>query len=113
MPFVNIKTNVTINREIHSKLHNAIDLAVALIPAIEPGWTMTNFEDNCCLWFENSNYPAAMIEISVFGDILDNSCQHITENITNILNDTLSIDKNRIYIKFSSASYWGCNGVNY
>lgn len=113
MPFVNIKTNVSINKEIHNKLHNEIDHAIALIPAVEIGWTMTNFEDNCCLWFENSNSPAAMVEISVFDDILDTNCQYVTENISNILNDLLSIDKNRIYIKFSSTSYWGCNGTNY
>ena len=113
MPFVNIKTNVVIPQNTVQKIHSEIDSAVALIPAIEKGWTMTNFEDNCQLWFENSNSPAAMIEVAVWGDALDDNCQLVTEKITDILNNTLLIDKNRIYINFKSAPYWGCDGNNY
>ena len=113
MPFVNVKTNVSVNKEVHNKLYNEIDCAIALIPCIEKGWTMVNFEDNCILWFENSDAPAAMVEVSVWGDILGNNCQLLTKNITDIINSLLSIDKNRIYINFFSTPYWGCGGNNY
>lgn len=93
-------------------LHSALDHAVAMLPAVEPGWTMTNIQPDSRVWYDGTCEPAAMVEISVYGDILAD-CGAVTEQISAVLHEMLGIEKNRVYVKYSQAPYWGSGGINF
>lgn len=113
MPYIQISTNVSAPDCRESYLHKQLDDAMTLLPGIQSGWTMTNFRTNCCLWFGGTDAPAAIAEVFVYGDILATGCDLLTERITEILSNTLEIEVNRIYVKYTAAECWGCSGENY
>lgn len=112
MPFVTIRTNVSLPKALDETLHVRLNAALALLDGVEDGWTMTEVRPECRLWFEGSDAPAAMVEVAVYGDVL-NGCEKVTAEITVILQDLLSIAPSRIYVKYTQAPFWGCNGENY
>lgn len=112
MPFVSIKTNVPVPKELDETLHNKLNAVLARLDAVEDGWTMTEVQPECRLWFEGNDAPAAMVEITVYGDILA-GCEKVTAEVTHLLGEVLSIEPSRIYVKYAQAPYWGCAGKNY
>lgn len=112
MPFVSIKTNVAVPKELDETLHSKLNAALALLDAVEDGWTMTEVQPECRLWFEGSNAPAAMVEVSGYGDILAD-CERVTAEVTRLLGEVLSVEPSRVYVKYAQAPYWGCGGENY
>ncbi len=112
MPFINTKTNVSINEEQELLLKSAFGKAIALIGKSEP-WLMLNFEPNCKLWFKGDNRPAAIAEVSLYGKASADAYQNLTQKLTDFLSSVLKIPGERIYVKYSEITYWGMNGFNF
>ena len=113
MPYIQITTNVSVPDCREDFLHKQLDEAMTLLPTVQAGWTMTDFRTNCCLWFAGTGAPAAMVQVFVYGDVLSCGCDDVTERITEILENALEIDPDRIYIAYHCAQHWGQGGQNY
>ncbi|WP_317336611.1 phenylpyruvate tautomerase MIF-related protein [uncultured Ruminococcus sp.] len=113
MLFINIKTNAEVSEEKANKIKTHLGLAITAIPGKSEGWLMVGIEDNYQLFFKGTDEPAAMVEVSLYGNASSNALGVLTSNITRILLDILGISTDRIYVSYMSTENWGWNGSNF
>lgn len=113
MPFINVKTNVKVEAPACDTVKSALGQAITAIPGKSEGWLMVGIEDEYKLYFKGNAEPAAMVEVSVFGNASSGSLANLTERITDIIKDQLSISPDRIYVKYELTNNWGWNGSNF
>lgn len=113
MPFINVKANVSIAKDKEAAVKSALGEAVSIIPGKSEDWLMVGIEPDYILYFKGSDAPAAMVEVSIFGNADKKSLNSLTEEICRILSKELSIPPARIYVKYYSTSDWGWNNANF
>ena len=113
MPFINVKTNVSVSDDQKTGIKSALGRAITAIPGKSEGWLMVGIEADYDLWFKGEDAPAAMVEVSIYGGASHNALTTLTSHITGILTDQLEISSDRIYVKYSETENWGWNGSNF
>ena len=113
MPFINVKTNVSVSNEQKTSIKSALGRAITAIPGKSEGWLMVGIEPEYDLWFKGSDAPAAMVEVSVFGSASASAYNALTAKVTDILGGDLGISPDRVYVKYYETSNWGWNGSNF
>lgn len=113
MPFINVKTNTAVPAEKQTSIKSGLGQAIATIPGKSESWLMVGIEPEKILYFKGDNAPAAMVEVSVYGSPNSSAFNKLTDQICNILNKELSIDRSRIYVKYQTTTDWGWNGSNF
>ena len=113
MPFINVKTNVSVSDDTASDIKSALGQAITAIPGKSEGWLMVGIEPEYRLWFKGTNEPAAMVEVSIYGGASHNAKATLTSHITGLLTDNLGISSDRIYVKYTETESWGWNGSNF
>ena len=89
MPFINVKTNVSVSAEQKTSIKSAMGRAITAIPGKSEGWLMVGIEPDYDLWFKGEDAPAAMVEVSIFGNASSNALTTLTSHITGILTDNI------------------------
>lgn len=112
MPFINVKTNVSVPEEKEAALKAALGQAVTILPGKSENWLMVGVEPDYHLWFKGTDEPAAMVDVSVFGNPNPPAYEKMTVTLCGIISEMLGVDKSRIYIKYSETPNWGWNGMN-
>lgn len=112
MPFINVKTNACVSKKKAEIIKSNLGLSITAIPGKSEGWLMVDIEDNRRLYFRGTDEPAAMVEVSLYGNASSNSLSVLTSNITGILTDVIGISSDRIYVSYMSTENWGWNGSN-
>lgn len=113
MPFINVKTNVSVSEEQKTSIKSAMGRAITAIPGKSESWLMVGIEPEYALWFKGEDTPAAMVEVSVFGSPSSDALGALTSHITGILTDNIGVPADRIYVKYTSTADWGWNGSNF
>ena len=113
MPFIDVKTNVSVTDEKKTAIKAHLGQAITAIPGKSESWLMVGISDEYDLWFKGDKSPAAMVEVSIFGGASHNAFSTLTSHITGILTDQLSISSDRIYVKYNEVENWGWNGSNF
>ena len=113
MPFVTVKTNKAISKECEIKIKSKLGEAIRLIGKTE-SWLMINFEDNQKMYFRGDNTaPIAFVGVDLYGKAGENAYNSMTEAVTQILNEELDIEADKIYVKYSEIENFGYNGKNF
>lgn len=114
MPFVNVKTNISVSKVAEESVKSSIGELIAIFPGKSEDWLMVNIEDNSKLYFrgDNSN-PIAFVEVKIFGSANAKACNTFTCEITNALNNILGISGDQIYVKYEFVDTWGYAGNNF
>lgn len=113
MPFIHTRTNQPISQEAEKKLAKDLGQAISVLGKSE-SWLMLQFEDNCRLYFKgNSQKPLAFVNVKLYGSADGNAYEKLTEKITAMLKDTLSIPADGIYVEYEETEHWGWNGSNF
>jgi len=113
MPFINVKTNVKVSAEKAEEIKSALGRAITAVPGKSEGWLMVGIEDGCTLYFKGSDEPAAMTEVSIFGNASGKALEELTGRITSIVNENLGISPDRVYVSYMTTENWGWNGSNF
>lgn len=113
MPNISTKVNVEISKEKEIALKTKLGKAISLLSGKSEAWLMCSFEDNCRLYFQGKDAPAAFVEVQVFGKINPSQADALTAEICNIIEGELDIAQDRIYVKYEEVSLWGWNGGNF
>lgn len=113
MPFINIKTNITVSGEKETAIKSELGKAITSIPGKSENWLMVGIEPEHIIYFKGDNSPAAMVEVSIYGHADSSACNALTEKICNILQEHLCVSPSRVYIKYSETPNWGWNGSNF
>ena len=112
MPFINVKTNLEVSDEKEKKIKSSLGQAITAIPGKSEGWLMVGIQDNYKLYFRGTDEPAAMVEVSIFGNPSSDSLEILTSNITGIILNDLGISTDRVYVSYVTTENWGWNGTN-
>lgn len=114
MPYIDTKTSAIITKDQKDRLIKEFGAAIELIPGKSEEWLMLNFDGGCRMAFRGiSDVPCAMIDVQIFGKTTDQAYDALTERICTIINDTLQIPSDRIYVKYTEKDRWGYNGFNF
>ena len=113
MPFINVKTNVSVTEDRAETIKTQFGKAITAIPGKSESWLMVGIEPNSMLWFRGTSEEAAMVEVSLFGGASHNAYSVLTSYITKIVSEQLGIPADRIYVKYSETANWGWNGSNF
>lgn len=113
MPFINVKTNVSVPDDKAEVIKSQLGQAITAVPGKSEGWLMVGIEPEYKLWFKGDDAPAAMVGVSLYGNASDNALSTLTSHITGILTDSLGISSDRIYVSYMATDNWGWNGSNF
>ena len=113
MPFIATKTNVKITPEVEKNIRAEFGKAIELIRGKSEYWLMLSFEGDKMMAFRGTDEPCAMVEVEILGTASDSEYAALTKKITEILTAHLTLDKDRIYIKYEEISVWGNGGENF
>ncbi|MGN0695823.1 MAG: phenylpyruvate tautomerase MIF-related protein [Oscillospiraceae bacterium] len=113
MPFINVKTNCEVPAPKAEAIKSKLGQAITAIPGKSEGWLMVGIEDSFKLYFKGTDAPAAMVEVSIYGNASSNALTTLTSNITGIMLDELGISTDRVYVSYMSTGDWGWNGSNF
>lgn len=101
MPYLNITTNVPVNKRQKETIERAISKAILLIPKEKEELLMVNFEDCASLSLSGDfSTPAAMIELRVHNVVIEMNEAELLEKVmslaTEVVNKVLDICPDRI-----------------
>ena len=113
MPFINVKTNCKLSEDNFTSIKSKLGQAITAVPGKSEGWLMVDIEDGHNLWFKGSDSPAAMVQVSLYGNASDNALTTLTSHITGILTSEAGISSDRIYVSYMMTDNWGWNGSNF
>lgn len=113
MPFINVKTNVSVTPDAMTSIKSELGKAVTAIPGKSEAWLMVGIEPEYALWFKGSSEPAAMVEVSIFGGADHSAYQKLTALICDILQKEIDVPASRTYVKYAETENWGWNGSNF
>lgn len=113
MPNISLKANVAIPQEKEIAIKTKFGKAISLLSGKSEAWLMCSIEENCHIYFQGKDAPAAFIQVQVFGKINPSQAEELTAEICNIIESELSIPQNRVYVKYEEVSLWGWNGGNF
>lgn len=113
MPFINVKTNTSVSGDAEIAIKSALGQAITAIPGKTESWLMLGIEPDCILYFRGDDSPAAMVDVSIFGEENPEAFCNLTEKICTVLTQQLDIESSRIYVKYSAVKNWGWNGSNF
>jgi phenylpyruvate tautomerase PptA (4-oxalocrotonate tautomerase family) len=113
MPFINLKTNVSVSQDKEKQIKSQFGQAITAIPGKSENWLMVGIEPEYKLWFKGDDAPCAMIEVSIFGKASSSDYNSLTEKICSIISSELGVSPSRTYVKYSEISEWGWNNGNF
>lgn len=113
MPFIELKTSVSISKEKEIELKAAFGEAITLIPGKSEQWLMLNFCDEQRMWFKGFDEPTAMLEVKIYGGSSAKNYDKLTSRLTEIVSSKLEISSDRIYVKYDEIEHWGYAGSNF
>jgi phenylpyruvate tautomerase PptA (4-oxalocrotonate tautomerase family) len=111
MPVLKIQTNVDIPEEAKKSLLHDASSKVAAILGKPERYVMVILEPNPHMLFAADNSPLAYLELKSIG-LPTERTSPISEGLSNLINQHLSIPADRVYIEFASAErhMWGWSG---
>ena len=114
MPYIETTASVAISGRKEQAIKERMGQAIELIPGKSEGWLMLQFEDNCRLYFKgDSRKPLAFVNVKLFGSADEAAYARLTAEITRILDETLHIAPDGVYVQYEETRHWGWNGANF
>ncbi len=112
MPFINLKTTNSISSQQEEVLRKHFFEACGAISKPE-SYVMLGFEENCRLYFRNSDENCAYIEVNLLGSSTSAAYNKMTALLTDAVCDELGLSPDRVYVKYSETPHWGFSGSNF
>lgn len=114
MPFINSKISTSLTNEQEQTIKSKLGQVISTIPGKSESWLMVGFEPDYRLYFRGDNSePAAMVEVSVYGNENPGAFSKLTGQICEIFKEVLGIAPDHVYVKYQAVSNWGWNGSNF
>lgn len=113
MPFIRTTTNQKVTQEQKDRIKLGFGEAISLLGKSE-NWLMVSFDEEKTMYFQgDGDAPMAFVEIQLFGKAQDSAYDNMTQAVTDLVAEQLSIRPDHIYVKYEEVSHWGWNGNNF
>lgn len=113
MPYIKATISTPVSQKQAEEFKTDMGAAISVFPGKSERWLMVNVEGEGNLWLAGKNdLPAAMVEVSLFGDVDAAAADKMTALICDSLTHHLNISPDRTYVKYTAVKNWGWNGGN-
>jgi phenylpyruvate tautomerase len=114
MPYLKLSTTESIPDERSPQLLDQLSKLMAQQTGKPERYVMVQVEGGKAMLFAGHNQPLAYVECKSIG-LTAAQAKAISSSLCRLLNDTLQIPSDRVYIEFSNcpAEYWGWNGSTF
>ena|SRR5260370_1384612 len=114
MPLLNLETTVVLSEDNRKALLASLSKAVAETIGKPEQYVMVSVSQAAMLMSGNPG-EAAFLDIRSIGGLSDDVNRRLSQKICKLLNDSLGIPQNRIYLNFTDvqATNWGWNGSTF
>jgi phenylpyruvate tautomerase PptA (4-oxalocrotonate tautomerase family) len=116
MPLIKIQTSVTApeKAQVEGLLKN-LSANLAKHTGKPESYVMTAFEPGIPMTFAGTSDPVCYIEIKSVGSMKPEQTKAMSQDFCQQINQTLGVDKNRIYIEFNDSKgyMWGWNSSTF
>lgn len=116
MPYLNVTTNVPMNRKQKVLIDSAVAKALTIVPKEKPEYLMSYFEDASSLILSGDmEKPCAMVEVRVVTKVYEDNkslFESIVKVVTDIISAVLNIEPERIYVTCIGSPLWAAAGVD-
>jgi phenylpyruvate tautomerase PptA (4-oxalocrotonate tautomerase family) len=114
MPYMHVRTNVTATAAQKTELKQEMGRAVALLPGKTERWLMVDVEDGATLFLAgDGDRPLAMVEVELFGRSSPAAYDALTAEVCHIMEKTLAVPGDGVYVKYAEVEHWGYDGSNF
>lgn len=113
MPFIEVNVSCGIDAAQEKTMKEELGQAIELLPGMKEAYLMLLFRDNVRLYFRGENeQKLGFVIVKRFGTIPADASNALTGRISEILEKTLGVLPENVYIQYEEAPYWGCRGKN-
>lgn len=111
MPYVKIQSNTHLNEQQAKDLLAKVSRLTARELGKPESYVMVALEPVTSMMFAGSDEPLAYLELKSIG-LPDSKTAQLSEALCGVMEDSLGISKDRVYIEFADAprKMWGWNG---
>ena len=113
MPYINLKTSVTLDEKLEDTLKSALGKAITAIPGKTENWLMVELEGDRKLWLGGKKRPRAMIDVKIFGHADQSDFNAMTGELCDVCQRILGIKPDGVYVTYAEVENWGWNGENF
>lgn len=110
MPFIQTRTNVSINKEKELILKEEFENSITILGK-NVNWLMLEFVGDCNMYFGGQEKKVAYVDIRLLGSASKEAYDQMTEDITDVLSKELNILPDNIYVSYLEYDNWGWNGT--
>lgn len=110
MPFIDIKTNKSLTEDMRLALKSEIGQAVYTIPGKEEATLMINIQDSCDMYFGGKQPDMCYIDVKLHTVAPMDKKSEFIQQLFDISESKLGIEKPNTYITISEFLNWGANG---
>ena len=114
MPYLNLKTNLKLDKSTTNELMNELNLFVSKGLDKPEKYIMCRVEDDQYMLFGNSIDATMLIELRSIR-LPEKETPKLSASLSNLIKDNLNIPKDRIFINFMNIEphLWGYNGSTF
>lgn len=113
MPYLQITTNIPVSDHTADVIQQQMGYAISSLKGKSEQWLAMRIEDDARMWFAGNDDPFIMTQVAIYGSADLEDYEMLTARITDILESTLDVSPERIYVKYSETDSWGWNGRNF
>lgn len=110
MPFIKLKTNISISKKDEINIKSFIGKAIEAIPGKSEKYVLLDVEDNHKMWLRGKDDPLIYIEASIYGNDDHYGFETFAKDVSSFLSDELGIPLGNVYIKFEDIGPWSVGG---
>ena len=113
MPYINLKTSVSLDEKLEDAHKTALGKAITTIPGQTENWLMVELEGDRKLWLGGKKRPLAMIDVKIFGHADQSDFNAMTGELCDVCQRILGIKPDGVYVTYAEVENWGWNGENF
>ena len=112
MPYVQLTTSASLDKQTEKTLNRELGQVIALFPGKSERWLMISLQGGAEMCFAgDADTPCAMLTVELFGTPDSTACGRFAEKATEVLHRVLGLSPDRVYVKFGGVSEWAWNGA--
>ncbi len=114
MPYIKLTTTATVTDDKCAVLKARFGKAIESFAGKTESWLMVAVDDGKRMWFRGDNgADTAMVDVELLGEVNARDSETMTARVCDILQETLGISPDRVYVKYTRYRNWGWNSSNF
>ncbi len=110
MPYISIKTSVTLTMSQENKIVERLGDLITIIPGKAEERLMVRLEDNQLMYYQGAQGDFLMCDVKMFGKAPMEAKDEFTTEVFKMLEKVSKVPLKNMYLNISETNNWGTNG---